>query len=158
MQEDPTHGVQPGPAVLSFSSTIRPASHSDRLLLLPLEGQLRRIVQHEHHSRGCLEAVAGGLEMPREDLRLAHSVIREKALRARPVLAGHRDTFTDPLRKPRHQGLESLPQAHVRKRAPGEFLIDPSCRLRVASDPLSHLPLPHPSTGRVHACPDVLIH
>jgi hypothetical protein len=150
MQENPTHGVKPGLTVLSFCSTIRPTSHSDRVLLLPLEGKLRRIVQHEHHSRGCMEAVAGRLEMPREDLRLAHSVIREKAIRglgARPVLAGHRDTLTDPLRKPRHQGLESLPQAHVRKLAPGELLIDPSCRLRALSDALSHLPLPHPSTG-----------
>src|SRR5208283_5139296 len=42
MQEDPTHAVKPGPTVRSFSSTIRPISHSDRLLVLPLEGTLRR--------------------------------------------------------------------------------------------------------------------
>ncbi len=148
MEEDPADRVKSGPTVLVIPS-VGDLGHSNGMLLLPLEGELRRIVKHENRLRRGLKAVAGCLEMAREDLPLAHPVIGEKAiggLRPCPVLTGHRDTLPDPLREPLDQGPEPPSQTDVRELASGELLIDPRCGLLALSGTLFHLPLPNAPT------------
>ncbi len=96
------------------------------------------------------------------DSRLTHAFIRKTpigGLGARPVLTGHGDALTDPLRKLFYECSEPLLQANMRELAFCKFVIDPRYRPGI---PLGLRAHHHLCTRGIHRsisfAPDVNIH
>src|SRR5215471_1654605 len=124
--------------VLKMSQTPRlvpPAVYAlgypDRVRVLSLIGELRRVMEHQDGTNDGDRAVTRRLKVTTQDLRLANSVVGEKAIGrfgVGPILANQWNAL--PHRAPdlRYQPAEALIQAFVHKAATSKLAIEPCVR------------------------------
>src|SRR3954463_661814 len=94
-------------------TAVHAAGDADRLGALALERELGGVLDHQNGAVRRGEAVARGLEMAGEDLRLADPIIGEEAvsrLRVRPVLACERQARPDRARHTLDEFAQALAQ------------------------------------------------
>src|SRR5262245_56492189 len=92
------------------------------------EREFGRFVQCQGGAVDRIKPRPRGLNIPSQDLRLAHAVAVKKAMRglgAGPVPARQRQRPAKTLRELLHQQCEPRSQSSIGKPAPREFLIDP---------------------------------
>src|SRR4051812_22244094 len=134
-------------AISSFSNpsrdayvltAVHAAGDADRLGALALERELGGVLDHQNGAVRRGEAVARGLEMAGEDLRLADPIIGEEAvsrLRVRPVLACERQASPDRARHTLDEFAQALAQTLVHEHTSGELALPPGVDRRVHGAP-----------------------
>jgi hypothetical protein len=102
--------------------------NEDRLRRVPLEGELRRVVQNEDQALRPTGAVARRLKVPRENVRFVYPIVGQEAVRClgvRPVLAGKGQALSHRPPDLTQQLMKPLGQAFVGKLAASKLTIKP---------------------------------
>lgn len=114
------------------------AGLADRFDVVTLVCELSRVGQNQHRTVCRCESLASGVEMTCQNLGLVHPIVGEEPIRRlgiRSVLAHQRNALARRARKLIEQTLEALPQPLIREITPFDFLLSPSRRFDLASDP-----------------------
>lgn len=102
----------------------------DQLGPIPLIGELSRVVKHENRAVRCCHPLTRRLEMARQNVRFADTMIGEETvrrLRVPPILANERDTLSYVAPDLLEQCAKSLAKPRIPKFASGDFPINPRC-------------------------------
>src|SRR3954464_4719807 len=137
VHEKATDRVHPEAAGFVLTA-VHAAGDVDRLGALALERELGGVLDHQNGAVRRGEAVARGLEMAGEDLRLADPILGEEAasrLRFRPVLAGERQASPDRARHTLDEFAQALAQTLVHEHASGQLAPPPGVDRRVHGAP-----------------------
>src|SRR4029450_10117721 len=137
VHEKATDRVHPEAAGFVLTA-VHAAGDADRLGALALERELGGVLDHQNGAVRRGEAVARGLEMAGEDLRLADPIIGEEAvsrLRVRPVLACERQASPDRAPHTLDEFAQALAQTLVHEHASGELALPPGVDCRVHGAP-----------------------
>ena len=133
MHEKGAHRVHPEAAGFVLTA-VHAAGDADRLGALALERELGGFLDYQDGAVRCGEAVARGLKMAGQDLRLADPIIGEEAvgcLRVRPVLARERQACPDRARHALDEFAQALAQTLIHEDASGELALPPRVDRRV---------------------------
>ena len=109
-------------------SAVDALGYPDRVRALSLVGELGRVVEHKDGTTGGDRAVTRRLKVTGQDVRLADSVVREKAigrLGVGPILADQWNALAHGAPDLRHQFMKPLVQTLVGKTAASEFANNP---------------------------------
>jgi len=101
---------------------------ADRVGVATGEREIGRVVEHEDQPIHRGKALARGLKVSGQDLRLAYAVVVEEAVRrlgAGPISAGQRNRSADAFRELLHQDGKTLSETDVGEIAAYQFLVDP---------------------------------
>src|SRR6266478_8248288 len=102
----------------------------DQLRPIPLIGELGRVVKYENRAVHCRCTLTRRLEMARQNVCFADSMIGEETVRRLsvcPILANERNTLPYVAPDPLEQCAKSLAKSCIPKLAPGNFPINPRC-------------------------------
>src|SRR5260370_7691814 len=124
MHQDSARRVYSGIACqISFAvgDTLR---NPDQLRPIPLIGELGRVVKYENRAVHCRCTLTRRLEMARQNVCFAHSMMSEETVRRLsvcPILANERNTLPYVAPDPLYQCANSLPHAYIPQLPPRNF-------------------------------------